>query len=40
MARLFETRVILNYRNGQEWFDVHPLLWPLIDDIDPGAATA
>ena len=40
MARLFETRVILNYRNGQEWFDVHPLLWPLIDDFDPGAATA
>ena len=40
MARLFETRVILNYRNGKEWFDVHPLLWPLIDDFDPGAATA
>jgi len=35
MARLFETRVILNYRNGQEWFDVHPLLWPLIDAFDP-----
>lgn len=33
LARLFETRVILNYRNGEEWFDVHPLLWPLIDAI-------
>lgn len=31
LARLFDTRVILNYRNGAEWFDVHPLLWPLID---------
>lgn len=34
MARLFETRVILNYRNGAEWFDIHPLLWPLIDALD------
>ncbi|MBX3657999.1 MAG: AAA family ATPase [Ramlibacter sp.] len=31
LARLMETRVVLNYRNGVEWFDVHPLLWPLID---------
>lgn len=31
LARLFDTRVILNYRNGAEWFDIHPLLWPLID---------
>lgn len=37
LARLFETRVILNYRNGQEWFDVHPLLWPLIDAFDPAS---
>lgn len=32
LARLFDTRVILNYRNGAEWFDIHPLLWPLIDN--------
>ena len=31
LARLFDTRVILNYRNGAEWFDIHPLLWPMID---------
>lgn len=37
LARLFDTRVILNYRNGAEWFDIHPLLWPLIDALDePG----
>lgn len=34
LARLFDTRVILNYRNGAEWFDIHPLLWPLIDSFD------
>lgn len=34
MARLFDTRVILNYRNGEEWFDIHPLLWPLIDSLN------
>jgi hypothetical protein len=32
LAHLLDTRVILNYRNGSEWFDVHPLLWPLLDD--------
>ncbi|MBS1190789.1 MAG: hypothetical protein H6R10_2581 [Rhodocyclaceae bacterium] len=38
LAHLFETRVILNYRNGAEWFDVHPLLWKLIDGYQPAAA--
>lgn len=33
LARLFDTRVILNYRNGAEWFDIHPLLWPLINSL-------
>ena len=31
LAHLFDTRVVLNYRNGEEWFDIHPLLWRLID---------
>jgi len=31
LARLLDARVILNYHNGTEWFDIHPLLWPLID---------
>jgi hypothetical protein len=42
LAHLFDTRVVLNYRNGAEWFDVHPLLWPLLDSLDeptqPAAA--
>lgn len=40
LARLFDTRVVLNYRNGEEWFDIHPLLWRLIDaqpDLAPHA---
>ena len=40
MARLFDTRVILNYRNGEEWFDIHPLLWRLIDKFNEQPATA
>ena len=41
LARLFDTRVILNYRNGAEWFDIHPLLWPLIDGLgEPDARPA
>ncbi len=45
LARLFQTRVILNYRNGQEWFDIHPLLWQAIDAYTPpgeqrGAASS
>ena len=40
LARLFQTRVILNYRNGSEWFDIHPLLWPLIDSLDANATAA
>jgi len=31
LSRLFDIRVVLNYRNGEEWFDIHPLLWRLID---------
>jgi AAA ATPase domain len=40
LARLFDTRVILNYRNGAEWFDLHPLLWPLLDSLDEPANPA
>jgi hypothetical protein len=39
LARLFDTRVILNYRNGAEWFDIHPLLWPLIDALNEQPAS-
>lgn len=40
LARLFDTRVILNYRNGAEWFDIHPLLWNLIDQWHEQQRTA
>lgn len=25
-ARFFDTKLVLNYRNGDDWYDVHPLL--------------
>jgi hypothetical protein len=40
LAHLFDTRVVLNYRNGEEWFDIHPLLWRLIDAQDEPAKSA
>jgi hypothetical protein len=29
-ARLTESKYILNYRNGKDWFDVHPLLRAIV----------
>ncbi|MCI0409071.1 MAG: hypothetical protein L0191_11020, partial [Acidobacteria bacterium] len=26
LARFFDTHVVMNYRNGEDWYDVHPLL--------------
>lgn len=26
LARFFDTSLVLNYRNGEDWYDVHPLL--------------
>lgn len=26
LARFFDTKLVLHYRNGEDWFDVHPLL--------------
>lgn len=26
LARFFDTNLVLNYRNGEDWYDVHPLL--------------
>jgi DNA polymerase III delta prime subunit len=31
-ARLTENKYILNYRNGRDWFDVHPLLRSAVTD--------
>ena len=36
VARFFDIRAVLNYRNGVEWLDINPLLWPLIDKFAPS----
>jgi hypothetical protein len=28
LARLLDGKLIFQYRNGENWYDVHPLLWP------------
>lgn len=30
LARFFDTNLVLNYRNGDDWYDVHPLLRNII----------
>ena len=35
VVRFFEIRALLNYRNGTDWLDINPLLWPLIDAHQP-----
>lgn len=32
LARFFDTKLVLNYRNGKDWYDVHPLLRDEIGD--------
>lgn len=32
LARFFDTKLVLNYRNGEDWYDIHPLLRPVVDD--------
>ena len=39
LGRFFDTRLVLNYRNGSDWYDVHPLLWNVIDAHDPHPDT-
>jgi hypothetical protein len=31
LAGYFDQRLVLNYRNADDWYDVHPLLWEIID---------
>lgn len=31
LAHLLDTKVILNYRNGRDWYDLHPTLWGVLD---------
>ena len=37
LAHLLEVKVILNYRNGSDWFDLHPTLWSTIDAFDKSS---
>lgn len=39
-AGFLDSRVVLNYRNGKDWYDVHPLLWDLIDQHEPRRPAA
>lgn len=32
LARFFDTSLVLNYRNGDYWYDVHPLLQKIVCD--------
>ena len=34
IARMFDIRAVLSYRNGDEWYDVHPLLLPAIEEYE------
>jgi hypothetical protein len=38
LARYFETKLVLNYRNGSNWYDVHPLLRNHVDAYAPPAS--
>ena len=38
LARYFETKLVLNYRNGSDWYDVHPLLRDQVDAYVPLAS--
>lgn len=40
LANFFDQRAMLNYRNGEDWLDINPLLWPLIDAWQPPAHDA
>lgn len=34
LAHFFDSSLVLNYRNGDDWYDVHPLLLEVITDAD------
>lgn len=40
LAHLLDTKVILNYRNGKDWYDLHPTLWGVIDPPTTATSTA
>lgn len=36
LARFLESKYVLNYRNGEDWYDVHPLLREIVDAHAPA----
>jgi hypothetical protein len=40
LAHFLDNRLVLNYRNGRDWYDVHPLLREVVDDHGPAAPAA
>lgn len=36
LARFFESKFVLNYRNGDDWYDIHPILREHIGLIPPA----
>ena len=34
LARLLNGRFVMNYRNGDNWYDAHPLLWNFIVPVE------
>jgi hypothetical protein len=38
LAHFLDNRLVLNYRNGSDWYDVHPLLRDVVDAHVPAAA--
>lgn len=39
LAHFLDNRLVLNYRNGTDWYDVHPLLRDLVDAYVPSAGS-
>lgn len=39
LAPLLQLLAALEYTNGEVWYDAHPALWPLLDDLDPDDDT-
>ena len=37
LAHFLDNRMVLNYRNGSDWYDVHPLLREVVDGYAPAA---
>ncbi|MBI1751759.1 MAG: ATP-binding protein [Acidobacteria bacterium] len=38
LAHFLDNRLVLNYRNGSDWYDVHPLLREVVDNHAPTGA--